>query len=156
FREVIQTRKPAVGNLAQDLLIQAPAVPVRVPVVRDGTVVYVLTAAVRPSSLQEVLERTMPPRDNEWAKSFNDRRGLVVARSRDPQRFVGKATAPALIERLPNLAEDFYRMTTLEGVDAYTAASRAPFSRWTATVAFPAASVDGPLHRSLAITLGTG
>ena len=152
--EVVLGGKPVVGSLAPGRVTSQLAVPVRVPVVRDGVLAYVLTAAVRPESLRDVLLRTVPPRDDEWARFFNDRNGMVVARSRDPERSLGHARAQV---PLPGrLSDEFYRDPKTEGADVYVASTRAPFSRWTAGLAVPVAAVDGPLRRSLAVTLGTG
>ena len=155
--ELVLEPRPVVGSLVRGSVGGQLAVPVRVPVIRDGALVYVLTATVPPEPLQDLLVRSVPPRAREWAKSFRDRHGTVVARSRAPERFVGAVPAPAVAERLrAGLSEEFYRDPATEGADVYVATTRAPFSRWTAGIAVPVGAIDGPLRRSLAVTLGTG
>jgi signal transduction histidine kinase len=153
--EVVRTARPVVGNLVVGQVRGRLAFPVRVPIVRDKRVVMVLTAAVRPDSLQDLLVRAFPPR-GEWTRGFNDRNGTLAARSRDPERFVGKPGSPGFVQRMKAVPEDFYRDTTIDGADVYIVFSRAPFSRWTAGMAFPASMVDAPLRRSLSLTLGLG
>src|SRR5439155_4915387 len=115
--EVVKTRAPAVGSLALGSVTKRYAFPVRVPIVRDGVVVYVLTAGVRPDALQDLLLRTFPER-GEWARAFNDRNGVIVARSREPGRFVGTPGSPR--------TETFFRDHTVDGADVYVAFSHAP------------------------------
>jgi signal transduction histidine kinase/CheY-like chemotaxis protein len=153
--EVVRTAKPVVGSLVPGRITGQLAFPVRVPIVRGGSVTAVLTAAVRPDSLQDLLLTVFPVRD-EWTRAFNDPVGTIAARSRDPERFVGTPGSSRFVQRITTVPEEFYRDTTVDGADVYVAFSRAPFSRWTAGMAFPASVVDGPLRRSLAITLGFG
>ncbi|MBM4443032.1 MAG: cache domain-containing protein, partial [Candidatus Rokubacteria bacterium] len=152
---VIRTGRPAVGALVAGRASGQLAFPVRVPIVRDGRVVYVLTAAVRPQSLQPLLIDAIPPR-GEWTRAFSDRRGVIAARSRDPERFVGQAGTPEFVRRSRSMPEAFYRDTTIDGADAYIAFSHAAFSGWTAGVAFPVALIDGPVRRSMALMVGSG
>src|SRR5262245_15630465 len=56
FERVVSTRAPAVGNLARDPN-GALAVRVRVPVLADGELRYVLTAVVKPEDIRDVLTR---------------------------------------------------------------------------------------------------
>jgi signal transduction histidine kinase len=153
--ELVRSGKPVVGALAVGKGTGQLAFPVRVPLIHEGRVVAVLTAAVRPESLQELLVTAFPPR-GEWTRAFNDPNGLLAARSRDPEKFVGQPGNPEFVRRLQTAPEGFFRTTTIDGEDAYVVYSRAPFSRWSAGMAFPTAVVDGPLRRSLALTLGIG
>jgi signal transduction histidine kinase len=155
FAEVVAARRPVVGNLARGQVTGQLAFPVRVPVMRGKQVIGVLTAAVRPSSLQALLLEAAVPR-GEWTRAFTDRSGRIAARTRDPERFVGELGAPEFVERRAARSEDLYRDRTIDGADVYVAFSRAAFSGWTAAVAFPIALIDAPVRRSLAITTGVG
>src|SRR5512140_1556541 len=52
---VVSTLEPQVGNVVVDKLLGQPGVPVRVPVVRDGKAVWVLTALVRPDAFRDLI-----------------------------------------------------------------------------------------------------
>ena len=153
--ELVRTRKPVVGSMMTGQKTGQLAFPVRVPVVRGGRVTAIVTAAVRPDSLQDLLVRTVPPR-GEWARAFNDRHGTIVARSREPERFVGRSATSQFVARVATTHEAVYRDVTVDGADVYVVFSRAPFSGWTAAMAMPAALVDGPLRNSIAWTLVSG
>jgi signal transduction histidine kinase len=153
--EIVRTRKPVVGNLVAGSVTGQLAFPVRVPILRDGELAYVLTAAIRPGALQDVLVHTFPM-GSEWARGFNDHNGILVARSRDPERFVGRRGSPELLRRRATMDESFFRDRTIDGAEVYVAYTRAPFSRWTAGLGVPVAVIEAPLRRSLAWSIGTG
>jgi signal transduction histidine kinase len=155
LRRVVETRQPAVGDLAQGRIDGKWAFPVRVPVVRDGNVKYVLTATLGADALAGVI-RQERPRQEEWSRALVDRRGVIGARTRAPEQYVGKS-ATAEFARQSALAEyGIFRDTTLDGADVYVAFARAPRSAWTAGIAVRAAVVDGPPRRQLAIIGGLG
>src|SRR6185295_18436875 len=97
FARVIATRQPMIGDLRVDGVKQ-PWFPVHVPVVRNGEVLYVLSALVTSTAFSDVLRREAPLSD-EWVRGIVDPAGVVVARSRDAERFVGQRGTPAFIER---------------------------------------------------------
>jgi len=93
FDLAVRTGRPVVGYLARggtDF-----AVPVRVPVVRNGELRYVLTAAVKPDGIRDVLNRQRVPSD--WVVSVFDGKGQRVARSRPPEALGGQP-APGVAE----------------------------------------------------------
>jgi signal transduction histidine kinase/ActR/RegA family two-component response regulator len=155
LRRAVETRQPVLGDLAQGRLDGSWAFPVRVPVVRDGNVKYVLTATLTADALAGVLRHPRPRRD-EWARALIDRRGIIGARTRAPEQFVGRS-ATEQFRRLSAAAESgVVRDMTVDGADVYVAFARAPRSDWTAAIAVPVAVVDGPPRRQLAIVGGLG
>ena len=94
YAEVLRTRRPVVGGSSDPSpLTGVRAVPVRVPVLRDGAPRYVLTAPVKPHGIGELFAASGLPAD--WVGAFVDRDGRVVARSREAERYVGQlATEP--------------------------------------------------------------
>jgi signal transduction histidine kinase len=149
IRRVLTTQKPVIGNLRQNLGYRSmPVVPIRVPVVRDGTVRYVLTALINPDRLDDLLrqEHSFP---DEWVRGALDADNVIVARTRDPERWVGRPGTPGFVQRIATSDEMVYRDVSLEGQPVYGAFTRAPMSRWVAGVAVPAASVDGEFRRSM-------
>src|SRR5256714_10665064 len=61
---------------------------IQVPVQRDGRVVQFLTMASFASQMQNLLAQQQLPAG--WHATIIDRRGVVVARSSEPEKFVGK------------------------------------------------------------------
>ncbi|HEY7521471.1 MAG TPA: ATP-binding protein [Methylomirabilota bacterium] len=155
LRRVVEGRQPALGDLTQGRVDGAWAFPVRVPVVRDGDVKYVLTATLTADALAGVI-RNARPRHEEWTRALVDRRGLIGARTRAPEAYVGKPGTPEFLRRMALVEHGIYRDTTIDGADVYVAFARAPQSQWTAAIAVPTAVVDGPPRRQLAAVGGLG
>lgn len=154
-RRVVQTHQPTVGDLAMGRMDRNLAFPVRVPVIRDGKLRYILTAAITPKALASVVasETSM---DGEWTRTVVDSRGIVVARTRNPERFVGKSGTPSFLKRIRESTEDVYRDSTLEGVKVYLAFSRIRGSRWTVAVTVPVEVIQAPAQRAMVLVIGSG
>lgn len=147
---VVKTRRPSVGTLAAGPRGHL-AVPVRVPVVRDGELRYVLTAAVTPDSFVEVLNRQKLPAD--WVVSVFDASNMRVARSRQHDEFLGQAPSPSLQELMEReRGEEGAGIThALEGDEIYTAFSRSRATGWTVAIGIPPSVVEAGARGSLAV-----
>ena len=121
---------------------------VRVPVREDGSIRYVLTAVVTPDTVAELMAR-LTRGQFEWTRVIVDTNGIVVARTRSPERFVGAPATPSFIARVGASSEGFYRDTSLEGTDVYVAFAHSALSGWTSSVVVPVAVMDGPLRQSM-------
>src|SRR5712691_5888521 len=144
---VARTRAPAVsdlfvGNFSRRLLIAAA-----VPVVRDGSPVYVLGATFAPTSLTEVLlQQRLPP---SAIGTLLDRKKVIIAMTREAARFVGQPGTPDLAARMDQTAEGAFRLSTKDGQQVYAAISRSPRTDWTIALGVPMAAADAPLRSSL-------
>jgi signal transduction histidine kinase/ActR/RegA family two-component response regulator len=149
FDRVLRTHAPAVGNLATgtrgNLLF-----PVRVPVVRNGELRYVLTALVKPEAILEVIKRQRVPDD--WVISIFDANGLRVARSRAHKENLGGRASASLQAILASGGQEGVGQTyDLEGGRNYASFSRLKDSGWAVVPGIPASFVEGAGYRSLAI-----
>ena len=152
FDRAVRTRGPAIGTLHVGKLTQERGFLVRVPVLRDGHVIYVLSAWITSQGFSSVLRRQAPFPD-EWARGVVDASGVVVARSRDSERYIGQKGTPAFLARYEKAPEGVYRDTALDGTPVYGAYSQAPESRWIAGVGVPAPVVDAAFNQSM-VALG--
>jgi signal transduction histidine kinase/ActR/RegA family two-component response regulator len=153
FDRVVRTRAAVVGGLARSPH-GALLYSVRVPVMRNGELRYVLTALVNPEEIRDVIVRQGAPSD--WTISVFDGNGRRVARSRAHEANLGGEAAPTLRELMATGAREGFGMTyTLEGERSYTPYSRLPSSGWAVAPSMPAALVDGPAYRS-AVVYGAG
>ncbi|HYR34868.1 MAG TPA: ATP-binding protein [Burkholderiales bacterium] len=145
FGLAVRTGRPVVGYLARggtDF-----AVPVRVPVVRNGELRYVLTAAVKPDGIRDVLNRQRVPSD--WVVSVFDGKGQRVARSRPPEALGGQP-APGLKAMMDQQASEGVTLTqTIEGDMTYSAFTRSPLTEWTVAIGVPPSYVDRGTLRAL-------
>jgi signal transduction histidine kinase/ActR/RegA family two-component response regulator len=148
LQQAMQTRQPVIGTVAKGARKLA-AVPVRVPLVIDGRLRYVVTAALAPDRVLGILgnQKVAP----QWVVSVQDGHGLRVARSKDHDRTVATSMSPSLRALLePGLAEGTGITTTLEGEQVITSYARLPRHGWTVIVGAPTARFSEVLRRTLA------
>ncbi|HSK75772.1 MAG TPA: sensor histidine kinase [Thermoanaerobaculia bacterium] len=155
LKRVVETGRPLVGDLVPGGLRRMLAFPVRVPVVRGGAVQYVLTAVMTPKALESLVAQQTSPNE-EWTRTVVDGRGVVVARSRAPERFVGQSGTPSFLRLIREAPEALHPETTLDGKPVYLAFRRADLSGWTAVIGVPRDVVEGPARRSLLVVAGIG
>jgi signal transduction histidine kinase/ActR/RegA family two-component response regulator len=148
LERAVLTRRPAIGGLTQG---RTPvlAVPVRIPVLRERQVRYVLTAALRPEAFLEVLNRQRIPPD--WVVSVFDAHNMRVARSRQHAEYLNKPPAPGLEKLMQRGDEGSGKSFVLEGDEVYTSFSRSQETGWTVAIGAPPAAVEAGATRSLLV-----
>jgi signal transduction histidine kinase/CheY-like chemotaxis protein len=147
FERARRERRPVVGYLRKGAGGEY-AVPVRVPVIRNGEVRYILSAAVKPDGILEIVNRQRVPA--QWVVSIFDGKGMRVARSRQHREFIGSAAAPSLRALMDKGGDEGAGMTfVLEGEAVYSAYSRSQQTGWTVAIAVPPTFVETGVMRSL-------
>ncbi|WP_233166641.1 ATP-binding protein [Archangium sp. Cb G35] len=156
FARVLETRQPAVGGITVGRGKQrALAFPIRVPVMRDGELRYVLTAVITPALLAGIVANPSSESE-EWTRTLVDPRGRVAARTRAPARFVGQQSTPSFHERTRASLEGVYSDVSMDGAPVYVAFSRTQPSDWTAAVVSPRRILDAPVTDSMLAVGGLG
>jgi signal transduction histidine kinase len=154
-REVFATGRPAVSNFYIGAIGPRPVVAIDVPVKRDdGSVAYVLSTNPRLDDFAEIIRRQRFP-DN-WIVSIFDRRGVNVARTPNPERFVGQEAGPLLRDRLLVEREGVSESTTREGTPVVAAFSHSGKFGWAAAIGIPRAELVAPDIRAATQTLAVG
>ncbi len=149
FWEAVATRKPVVGQLGRGPS-GTLAMPVRLPIVRNGELKYVLTAAVTPELIREARNtRTLPA---NWVGSVFDRNELRIARTSLHEESIGQKALPSLAALLDGSEDEGIGYSvTREGSSVYVAFVRLPESGWTVTTAIPTDEFMGAAKRALAV-----
>jgi signal transduction histidine kinase len=151
LRKVLESRQPAISDLYTGGLLQRPVISVDVPVLRDGRVAYVLSVGLFPERFGKILrDQRLPP---AWVAVIFDTRGVVVARTHSPERYVGQKGSPALVARIAQEAQGLVRTTTLEGTDVSAVFSRLQLAPWSVAIALPTAEVEARLSQSLRLSI---
>jgi PAS domain S-box-containing protein len=154
FEKVLRTRKPALGNLVQGEVTQKTEFSIRVPIVRNGAVRYVLSAVVKPESLTDLLApQRLPP---NWVGAVLDGNRRFVIRTVNSERSIGQVASDSLRTALESNPEGWFRGVTIEGWDVYAPYSKSEFSGWTVALGIPAQAVDATFHRSLLYGISFG
>ena len=152
FAATVTSGKPAIANLTfAPLLGGEPGVAVRVPVTRDGAVAYVLTAVLGPQSFQRMLDDQRLPAD--WVNGLVGTDGRVIARV--PPVAPGRMASNDYLAHVDASRDGWYRGTTLEGADTFTAFARSDLTGWTIGSAMPSAVILGSAQRAV-ILMGAG
>jgi signal transduction histidine kinase len=149
LRRTVETLQPTVGDLAPGQADDQWAFPIRVPILRDGRLVYVLTAVITPQALGRVVTHQKPAQHDELTRTVVDRQGLIVFRTMNPERFIGTRATPTFLSHTQAGTEGVFRSITLEGQPSYVAFSRSALWDWTSAVVVPVELIDGPFRRSL-------
>ena len=140
FDRTLKTRRPVIGALKQHPQ-GGWLFAVRVPVVRDGLMRYVLTALITPHVIREVLTRQQLPGD--WVISIVDAHGLRVARSRAHEETVGGRLSESGQQVLSRGGSEGSGISyTLEGERIFTTFSRLAASGWAAVLGLPTARAE--------------
>ena len=143
MRRVFETGQPAISDLFAGEVAQRPVVALDVPVHRDGRVVFALAMGVFPERLSQILTRQkIPP---HWVVSIFDSGGTIVARTRAAERFVGQKGAPALVQRMAQVAEGRVETETLEGIPVAAVFSRSAVSHWSVAIGIPRGTLASTL-----------
>jgi hypothetical protein len=145
-REAVTTRQPVVSSVRKAADLESWVVSVGVPVVRAGSVRFVLGARIRAREFGDILRRQSIP--SGGVVTLTDRALAIVTRTMNEENLVGRPPTPEFAERARSAAEGAWRSTTREGVPSYSAWSRSPLTGWTVGLAMPAAAINGPIRRS--------
>lgn len=142
-----------IGDLIQ-LRGSAFAFMVTIPVSRDGKIRWLLSALTSAGAVAGIVGERAG--EGEWARTVVDRAGVIVARSRSQERFVGRRATAAFATATRASLAGVYQDVTFEGMPAQIAFSHADLSGWTAAVVVARGVLEGPMRRSLLAGVGAG
>jgi signal transduction histidine kinase len=155
FRAVTGALRPAVGGVARGAVSGYLAFAVRVPVLANGRLQYVLSAVVSPAAIDKLLAEQKLPDD--WLAYVLDADYRFVARSRAAARLVGTVASEDIRNGIAAGRPHFLAVTR-DDQRVFTAVTIAPLAGWTIGLAAPETAVLAPLRVSLSLMLlsGTG
>ena len=103
-----------------------------VPVIRNGKIRYVLNAAFEPKVITDLLHES--PQFSGIPAVILDRKGFIVGRSKDAEKFVGQRAAPHLVEETRKHDAGVGSGDTLQGTPLYYSYARSPITGWVASM----------------------
>ncbi|HEX5613238.1 MAG TPA: ATP-binding protein [Burkholderiales bacterium] len=153
WQSVVQRGAPSINDLIVGPATQEWHFTARLPVRRDGSIRYILSAAVKPDWIRALLDRQNVPAD--WVAVVLDKNGRIVARTFEPEQSVGKIASRSLRDALARSPSGWFRGTTIEGDAVYTPYRRSAETGWTFAMGIPASVVDAAAWRAgAALALG--
>jgi two-component sensor histidine kinase len=145
---ILDQGRSRICNLGRGL-VERHILCVDVPIMRNGTAAYHLSAVMRPDRLRTVIE---PQRLQTGSfLTVLDRKGIVIWRNVGADRFVGGPGTPDLLRALSSSSEGVLESRSLEGVPTVVAYSRSTYSGWTFVVALPRAQLRAGITKTFAI-----
>ena len=152
IKKVIESRRPSVSNLFISHVVQRPVISVGVPVVVDGKAKYALTMSLSPAFIQRLLEQQGIPAP--WLATIIDADKIIVARTRDKDKLLGKPASPSLTANSAENAEGWWIGKPFGSQPSYVAHRRSNVSGWTVAIAVPRSTVNRPLWQALGLIVG--
>jgi signal transduction histidine kinase len=132
IQQVLKTGQPVNSDLLWGLVAGRLIFTMNVPVIRDGKIRYVLNAAFEPEVMTRLLH------DNEQFKGVPavifDRRGFIVGRWKDADKYVGHRATANVLEQLKTRDSGVGSGQTLEGLALYYSFARSQTSGWTVSM----------------------
>jgi signal transduction histidine kinase len=140
LQEVLRTGKPVNGDLVYGLVADRLLFTVNVPVIRGGTIRYVLNAAFEPALMTRLLQESKQFRGvPAW---IWDRRGFIVGRWQNAEQFVGHRVPPQQLEQVRTRSAGVAKGESPEGIELYYSFARSPVTGWTASVGAERGELD--------------
>lgn len=126
--------RPYVSDIVTSEVTKKAILAVSVPVLRGSKLRYVLSLSIEPERLKELLDRQkVPP---EWRATITDRKGIVIARTRLHDAFVGKRL------KTPLEPGESGSGTDLEGRSVIWSSAPSHVSGWSVHISIPSKVVD--------------
>lgn len=145
LKRVIKTEQPFIPPLLQGRVSGRYATAVIVPV-RSAGRIYTLVAVIEPAAWLHFLSSY--PIVADATMTLLDQNGIIIARTLNNDRWVGKRVSPGLYEESRKRPEGAYKNIGLEGQLFYTAHSRLTVSGWTIATGVPSEAVEAVLWKS--------
>ncbi len=154
MRRVVATGQPEVSGVVTGAALKRPLISVMVPVFSGQTVTHAMSGVILPDHFGKMLDSYGLPEDRITV--IFDKSESVVARSHEPQLYLGKPVAAGLHERLKQVNEGAFELLSLEGVTVLSAFSRSVSSGWGVAIGIPVSVLTKDLRQSMGILLGVG
>ncbi|CAH2603726.1 Histidine kinase [Rhodovastum atsumiense] len=152
LRRVVATGRPTVSDVFIGAVSHRPVIAIDVPVRgADGSIALVLAMNPSLGAFEEAIRRQHLP--SGWVSAVLDRKGVLVARMPNPERFLGRSATQDFLRTLFGRDEGVMEAVTLEGIPVLTTWSRPGPSGWGVSVGVPQSQLYAPLWRALGITL---
>lgn len=155
LRETARTGQPSLGPvIAWGPTLREPFILIRVPALRDGAVRHIVSAALRPAQLTEIVARTSAGRADRLVDVFDPQ--FSIAAQAPFSEAVGAKASESLVAAAQGIGEGLLLTTAAGGVPVLTALRRSARTGWWVSVSTPTSALMAPLHRTTAIVVLTG
>jgi signal transduction histidine kinase len=145
LRAVARSRRPKIGELVTDPVSHRPTIIIAVPVTRDSKLVYVLSLDIF-SDLPRIIGDLDLPKG--WVAAIFDRRGTMIGRDKNAERYVGTPAKPAFLRQILSEQVGWVRGRSREGVPTFASFAHIRDGDWTISVGIPRQILLAPVRRT--------
>lgn len=138
--DILTHRRTVLTNVFEGPVTGKPTVALALPVFIHDAATYSLAAGISPTKLSALLAAQDVPDD--WLIAVLDSSGVIAARSRDGERFVGQPATPELRQALALRNEGTLSANTKEGIAVMTAFTKLHPWGWTVAVGAPRSTLE--------------
>lgn len=150
---VRSTLKPHVSDVVAGAVAGQAVVTITVPVLANGQLNGFLHMSINPERLLDLARgQALPP---QWNTGISDRKGLIITRLQEHQRYVGTPLPEDLQARSRQTTRAFHTVN-VEGVETIRAARVSRVSGWLVSANVPLAVARAPMVAELWSMLGAG
>ena len=154
FHRALSLDKVSVSGLRIGLIIKAPLITIVIPVKRNQKMVGYLLGSLKPESLTSIL--TEQGLREGWTAALIDSNGLIIARSRSAQDYVGKSVTPILKKRVLNSEQGLFEDENLEGSPSMGYLKTSSLTGWSIAVGMPSGESTSAFFNTLWIVFFAG
>ena len=154
FSRLMETRRPVLSDLFFGPVTGRPLISLAVPTMREGRMTTVLGMSLDAEHLAPILHQEDFPAT--WMSAIFDSSGTIVARTREPEKYVGQKAGPWFLTAFRTARQGLIETDSVEGIPLLAAYSRSDRYGWTVAVAVPRQTLEAELRRSLWLSLAGG
>ncbi|HYD64138.1 ATP-binding protein [Azospirillum sp.] len=148
-----ETRGPVVSDLVIGPLVGKPTLGIVYPVFgEDGAALCNLTMTVLPAALAGLVSSVGLPQ--HWLAGVFDSRMVTIARSREPDTYVGRPVGPELGAAMRASAAGIIDAIPPEGIATRVAFSRSPKHGWYFAIGVPRSELAASAYQTILLFLG--
>jgi PAS domain S-box-containing protein len=142
-RQVLSTGQPAVSDLVIGAVTQSWVIGLTVPVKINEEIRYILSMSIDPAYIQKIISEV--PRDPDWIVAVSDRKGRLIARSKEHEAHLGREIHPDVLSWSSG-PEGVHRTPSLAGPDVVRGYKWSNKSGWITAAFVPAEFIEAPLR----------
>lgn len=152
--QLLETGRPVLSDLYGGHVSGRPTVSLSIPVIRDGRIGAILVMAFDTMKFAPLIRQEGYP--SSWVGAMLDRTGTIVARLREPEKFVGHKAAANVLDAINKAPAGVVEVTSLEGTKILAGYRRSDLYGWTFIDAVPREELEASLKASLLLSLAGG
>lgn len=149
--EIVKQRKTVISDVFVGPVTGKPILAMGVPVMRGQEAVYSLSVGIFPERIAQLMRAQNLP--DGWIGVIVDSRGMIISRTNDADKLVGKSAVKPFVDRIKLEREGALSLRTLEGIEVISAFSHSSVSPWTVAIGIPKVELYAELRQKVVLFL---